>query len=319
MGLIEDHGARAVNFVMLLTDVNEKLVFLGQNILRSNSVSGWFGPYYAMLIVVRQTAVIILAAGYADAFIPTDMKALGGIRGISHMEQTRLAMRQLWETWYGNIPGWVSSNKNVLAVDEIAEANAIVDGDQENGELHFDGESFQAGQERLIKLSDHAVFANAGDYVAARKSIGMALHILQGFYAHSNWVESLVQKGATNQIYPGLGYPNTMIYPLGPKSKTCSNCRAAVAVSCGDCDGKVKMADLTSGHYSGEPAFKKKSSAKCSYGGPFDSSTTYDLGVIDSVIYVGQTINKDSSTCLFSPHRALHCEAAEVVIAATKD
>ncbi|EGX46873.1 hypothetical protein AOL_s00097g299 [Orbilia oligospora ATCC 24927] len=199
------------------------------------------------------------------------------------MEQTRMAIRQLWETWYGDIPGWVPTNKNVLAMEEIAEANALVDDDQENGELHFDGESFQPGQERLIKLSDQVVsLSSAGDYVAARKSIGMALHTLQDFYAHSSWVEALNQKNAGDRIYPGLGYPNTMIYPLGPKVKTCSNCRAQVAVFCGDCDGNIKSIDLTSGYYSGEPAFKKKSSAKCSHGGPLDFSTMYDLGIIDS-------------------------------------
>ncbi|KAF3283680.1 hypothetical protein TWF970_000856 [Orbilia oligospora] len=231
-----------------------------------------------------------------------------------------MAIRQLWETWYGDIPGWVPTNKNVLAMEEIAEANALVDDDQENGELHFDGESFQPGQERLIKLSDQVVsLSSAGDYVAARKSIGMALHTLQDFYAHSSWVEALNQKNAGDRIYPGLGYPNTMIYPLGPKVKTCSNCRAQVAVFCGDCDGNIKSVDLTSGYYSGEPAFKKKSSAKCSHGGPLDFSTTYDLGIIDSVLYIGQGINKDSSTCLWSPHRVLHYQAARLAVAATKD
>ncbi|KAF3172372.1 hypothetical protein TWF788_009498 [Orbilia oligospora] len=263
---------------------------------------------------------LVLSAGSANAFIPSDLKTLMGIHGTSHMEQTRMAIRQLWETWYGDIPGWVPTNKNVLAMEEIAEANALVDDDQENGELHFDGESFQPGQERLIKLSDQVVsLSSSGDYVAARKSIGMALHTLQDFYAHSSWVEALNQKNAGDRIYPGLGYPNTMIYPLGPKVKTCSNCRAQAAVFCGDCDGNIKSVDLTSGYYSGEPAFKKKSSAKCSHGGPLDFSTTYDLGIIDSVLYVGQGINKDSSTCLWSPHRVLHYQAARLAVAATKD
>ncbi|KAK6506275.1 hypothetical protein TWF506_011193 [Arthrobotrys conoides] len=265
-------------------------------------------------------AGLILSAGSANGFIPTDAKTLMGLHGTSHMDQTRISLRQLWEMWYGDIPGWVPSNKNLLAMEEIAEANALVDDDQENGELHFDGESFQAGQERLIKLSDQAVsLANSGDYVAARKSIGMALHTLQDFYAHSSWVESLNQKKAGDRIYPGLGYPNTMIYPLGPKSKTCTNCRAQLAISCGDCDANLNTVDLTSGYYSGEPAFQKKSSAKCSHGGPLDFSTTYDLGPIDSLLYFGQGINKDSSTCLWSPHRRLHYQAAEIAVMATKD
>ncbi|KAK6346091.1 hypothetical protein TWF730_010423 [Orbilia blumenaviensis] len=237
------------------------------------------------------------------------------------MEQTRRALQELWETWYGDIPGWVPSYTMILAVNEIAEANALVDEDQENGELHFDGESFMLAQERLVKLSDQAVsLANAGDYIGARKSIGMALHTLQDFYAHSNWVESLIKKGAPDQIYPGLGYPNTMIYPLGKNAKTCTDCRALSDVfGCGKCDDNLRSVDLTSGYYSGEPAFQKTSSAKCSHGGPLDGSTTYDLDWWDTIIYVGQGINKDSSTCLFSPHRDLHYQAAMISIAATKD
>ncbi|KAK6511311.1 hypothetical protein TWF481_000232 [Arthrobotrys musiformis] len=272
------------------------------------------------MVISRLSLVVPLAVGHVYGFIPDDLKAMGGIHGYSHMEQTKDAMFQLWDKWYGGTPGWVPSNKNILAMNEIAEANALVDDDQENGELHFDGESFQYAQERLIKLSNNAVaFANAGDYVAARKSIGMALHTLQDFYAHSSWVEALDKKGAKDQIYPGLGYPNTMIYPLGEKVKTCTDCRAAVAIFCGDCDDNVRGFDLTSGYYSGEPSFRKRSSAKCSHGGPFDRSTVDGLNFLEQILYVGQGINKDSSTCILSPHRILHYRAARLAVAATID
>jgi Heterokaryon incompatibility protein Het-C len=67
---------------------------------------------------------------------------------------------------------------------------------------HFSNEQFQAGSYWLItqrdkilnqleivikKDKDEAVKANAG--LQARQSLGQALHTIQDFYAHSNWLE----------------------------------------------------------------------------------------------------------------------------------
>ncbi|KAK6524679.1 hypothetical protein TWF281_011580 [Arthrobotrys megalospora] len=260
-----------------------------------------------MLKTIRLFGVLLLIIGYTEAFIPDDLKALFGLHGSSHMDQTRKAMKQLWTTWYGGIPGWLPTNKMGLAVDEIAEANALVDDDQKNGELHFDGESFRPAQERLINLANQAIsFSNAGDYIAARKSVGMALHTLQDFYAHSNWLESLIKKGAPHRIYPGLGRPDTMIYPLGRTTDTCKPCTKPSWFRCDDCSSNIDTVDLTSGYYAGEPAFVKPSNEKCSHGGPFDDSSVS-----------GQGINKDTPSCWFAPHNDLHYDAARLGVAAT--
>lgn len=55
---------------------------------------------------------------------------------------------------------------------------------------HFDDESIPAGVVQLAKLREKIVeLALTGKDLQARKWLGMALHGIQDFYAHTNWVE----------------------------------------------------------------------------------------------------------------------------------
>jgi hypothetical protein len=55
---------------------------------------------------------------------------------------------------------------------------------------HFDDEKIPEGVARLADLRDKAVFAaQAQRWILSRKLIGAALHSIQDFYAHTNWVE----------------------------------------------------------------------------------------------------------------------------------
>jgi hypothetical protein len=55
---------------------------------------------------------------------------------------------------------------------------------------HFDDERFKDGNDRVMMERNAAkVDLQNGDYVAARKQIGFALHTIQDFYAHSNWID----------------------------------------------------------------------------------------------------------------------------------
>ncbi|OFZ17065.1 MAG: hypothetical protein A2X86_01030 [Bdellovibrionales bacterium GWA2_49_15] len=76
---------------------------------------------------------------------------------------------------------------------EIEEANLSVDkGLLENTRAaHFDSDTF-AGGSAFIKANFNQALEHLGDcdVANARKSFGMALHTLQDFYAHSNWVEN---------------------------------------------------------------------------------------------------------------------------------
>ncbi len=57
-------------------------------------------------------------------------------------------------------------------------------------ENHFDDEEFLKGAARLRTLKVRVVeYAQRGQFIESRKVLGMALHTIQDFYAHSNWVE----------------------------------------------------------------------------------------------------------------------------------
>ncbi|KAF3940650.1 hypothetical protein ABW19_dt0202791 [Dactylella cylindrospora] len=247
----------------------------------------------------------------AFAFLPTETRSLNGRLGVSHIMQTRIAIEALW----GSLLNVTTGTSKMLEVrEQIAEANADVDDDQEHAELHFDGESFIAGQQRLINLADNVVsymkmLPSDGD--AARKSLGQALHTLQDFYSHTNWIELLTSTGSALVPHPGLGVPGMMFAPLALDVKTCLECKNWP--DCGDCKGNLVTEGLTSGYYSGEPEYPKPGKWKCSHGGPFDGSS----GSIWSAKR-GQGINKDSSDCTLSPHHHLHAGAVNVSITATK-
>jgi hypothetical protein len=91
---------------------------------------------------------------------------------------------------------------------------------------HFDNESFLKGSQWIVGLRDQVVVeAGQGHYVQARKLLGFALHTLQDFYAHSNWVNlgntaifaSLLDlsnyRGGSSPSNPPLSLPGV---PNGP-------------------------------------------------------------------------------------------------------
>ncbi|MGZ8845200.1 MAG: HET-C-related protein [Pyrinomonadaceae bacterium] len=128
------------------------------------------------------------------------------------------------------------------AIEEIINGNIAVDergGPQYlKSSSHFDGESFQESQQRLIdykmKVRDlvnppAAVIRQGGkpDLASARYYLGQALHTLQDFYSHSNWIEL----GNTNP-HLVLGKPGN---PLTNPAATAATCTDCVRNSCTDC------------------------------------------------------------------------------------
>lgn len=80
------------------------------------------------------------------------------------------------------------------AIDQIVKANKDTDDlpNQFNSEKHFDGEDFLGGSQRVKNLKERVISkVTAADPQAtsARNDLGTALHTIQDFYAHSNWVE----------------------------------------------------------------------------------------------------------------------------------
>ena len=80
------------------------------------------------------------------------------------------------------------------AIQQIVDANKDTDQivNQFSPEKHFDGEDFLGGSKRLVNLKERTiakVIDEDPEESSARKDLGGALHTLQDFYAHSNWVE----------------------------------------------------------------------------------------------------------------------------------
>jgi von Willebrand factor A domain-containing protein 7 len=172
------------------------------------------------------------------------------------------------------------------ALDEIVRANAAVDDDQTHAAPHFDGESFPEGQLRLLTLRQQVrVDLRAGQISTARTDLGRALHTLQDFYSHSNWVE--LGHGSPNQ---DLGRPGHTLTRLPADIQKCSG-------------STLRTSGLTSGYYPGED--RTAGSGACRHGGLLDSASRF------------QGINKDTRNPLLSPHSANHELAAGVATAAT--
>lgn len=145
------------------------------------------------------------------------------------------------------------------AIIEIRKANRETD-TTASGFLasykHFDGEEFAAASNHLINMRNDVVSkitASSANGERARQSLGTALHTLQDFYAHSNWVEI----GRTG-INTDLG------------RSAMANPPAATAFCPGNREvlSGAGLTNLTSGYYSGLLGCGPTPTGKCTHGGP---------------------------------------------------
>lgn len=117
---------------------------------------------------------------------------------------------------------------------DIASADAEVDRDQTNHELHFDDEFLTQGsdrvirgRERIIGVLNQPITIDEPTAVALRELLGGLLHTVQDFYAHSTWVRSagagqlpLFVTGNTPEPSPGQNVafcnpvaPSVILFP----------------------------------------------------------------------------------------------------------
>ncbi|XP_011855953.1 PREDICTED: von Willebrand factor A domain-containing protein 7 [Mandrillus leucophaeus] len=186
------------------------------------------------------------------------------------------------------------------ALGEVSRANAAQDflpTSRNDPDLHFDAERLDQGRAQLVgALRETLVATRALDHTLARQRLGAALHALQDFYSHSNWVELGEQ-----QPHPHLLWPRQELQNLAQVADpTCSDCEAL------SCPGNwLGFTLLTSGYFGTHPP---KPPGKCSHGGHFDlSSSQPPRG----------GINKDSTSPGFSPHHMLHLQAAKLALLAS--
>uniref|UniRef100_A0A914E747 VWFA domain-containing protein n=1 Tax=Acrobeloides nanus TaxID=290746 RepID=A0A914E747_9BILA len=208
-----------------------------------------------------------------------------------------------------------------------------------NANYHFDAEQFQTANSQIFKhrqdilkmiKGEYNIFVNS--FINIRYQIGIDVHAIQDFYAHSNWVEM-----GNNGIVPKLGVENSLAnIPLQvANGDTCNECERSDMnkteqeiynasltnwwrsrwdkIGCHlenvyVCRNNIKSGiGVTSGYYGGENV-AKPNGGKCSHGGGPDSSA-------NSPAKGG--ISKDADTLFYAPHYYLHNPAAKLAVDAT--
>jgi hypothetical protein len=144
------------------------------------------------------------------------------------------------------------------AILEIRRANRQTDlsSDFFRSFKHFDSETFAAASGHLTTLKDQiisAITASSPDGERARQLLGTALHTVQDFYAHSNWIE--ISRSGVNSA---LGRS-----ALANPAATDAFCPASP-----DRLGGIGLTSETTGYYIGLLGCGPISAGKCYHGGP---------------------------------------------------
>ena len=188
--------------------------------------------------------------------------------------------------------------KFINALNEIQSANVEVDSSPMNrtASAHFDGEQFQQGSQRLIRLRQELITSVlTGDKLQhARNLAGRALHTLQDFYSRSNWIE-LGNSGPFDVLAkPGSDISDEIVI-AGATVATCENCLSEQGPNQANekCESNLITVKLTSGYRSGQDIKKPVDMGKCSHGGETDDSRFQPAT---------GGINKDSTSKNESPH-----------------
>ena len=191
-----------------------------------------------------------------------------------------------------------SQIKFINAINEIQSANVEMDSSPSNSiaAVHFDGEQFLQGSQRLIRLRQELItLLLKGDKLQhARNLAGNALHTLQDFYSRSNWIELGNTLPLNALAQPGRDIWQENII-AGATEPTCRNCLLDEQSNEADdtCADNLVTGKLTSGYRSGQDIKKPVDTGKCSHGGQTDDSRLKPAT---------GGINKDSSSKSESPH-----------------
>ena len=237
------------------------------------------------------------------AFWPTNFRSFFA-GGDAHEVITERAVESLYFEFFGVTE---ATDPMEDALDEIVDGNAQTDalGNYRPPE-HFDSEMFEAGQSFVVAKADQVVRAlEVNDTASARAALGTALHAVQDFYSHSNWIE--LGNTAPSQT---LGRDGSRFSNLAARNETtCSDCTIGTQI-CADCTENLITPRLTSGYFSDGPGRPPEMPPrKCSHGGRLDSTAPSDKNF---------GINKDVLNCNFSPHSHLHDQAAALATSATR-
>lgn len=136
----------------------------------------------------------------------------------------------------------------------FANENADDPAFQTQSSYHFDNEDFSGGSNRLISLKERIItkiISNNPPVGSARSDLGGALHTVQDFYAHSNWVE--------------LGNSDINL-KLGRESFTGADRNAVTCPNDPGILGDAGLNQLTSGYFLFSQGLCGVPSGKCRHG-----------------------------------------------------
>jgi hypothetical protein len=190
-------------------------------------------------------------------------------------------------------------------IDLVCTSNILVNLEEfTSPSSHFDNEAFTEGSRlianRLVDVQTK-LMSDSLSVTDARLSFGQAMHTLQDFYAHSNWVE-LGIRGPN----PAIGTGEILGTYAPQHLETCSNCTEQSCAERNILSEIISGQYLTSGYFNIYSGISSKPKGKCSHGGLLDETTQTDA--------VGFGINKDNEN---SDHGSFHIIAANIALTAT--
>jgi len=267
-----------------------------------------------VLSVTKSLAVAVSFSLLANVLLPAPVRAfkpnlIARLEDDSHEDITREAIETVITSDFRQ-----QINFGVRrAIQEIGRGNSGTDLSLIffDAKYHFDGDSFRAAQNLLaIQIRRIKFGLKEGNLGGARLALGQALHTLQDFYAHSNWIET-----KHSSPHPEVGVLNAagraaIIQNTSSPEDGIATCRTCVPDTspndCGlDCRDNWVGGLLTTGYFAlfvGDRPLNK-----CSHGGCNDVTAEGWGG-----------INKDGSDPNSSPHHHLHRKAADVAREATE-
>ena len=190
-------------------------------------------------------------------------------------------------------------------IDLICTSNILVNLEElTSPSSHFDNEAFTDGSILIAnRLADTQakLISDLPSVTDARLSFGQAMHTLQDFYAHSNWVE--LGRQTPNQA---IGTGATLGIYTSRNLATCSSCTEQSCAENNILSEIISGQYLTSGYFDIYSGTSSKPKGKCSHGGQLDATIETDAA--------GFGINKDNEN---SDHGSFHIMAAKIALTAT--
>ncbi|CAF1682537.1 unnamed protein product, partial [Adineta ricciae] len=150
--------------------------------LTSTEVSSSGTTHYA----ITECALLRIAADYlTKVHGSTDLDSIGSSTGVCSK------VKDDFNSIENEVKRLRVSSTFRSAVYAISTENVLVDGlEWYNERSHFDGETFtQASGLVAMRLNSAKSNLGADNLYHARAYFGQAMHTLQDFYAHSNWIE----------------------------------------------------------------------------------------------------------------------------------